>query len=348
MRMIFKSTRRLFTDRQIQASAGIFGHIALPAGITRLSGLLVYLILLAGCSNNAAPPRLDLSTPATQQEIHAVTEQNEISQDSFRFGFDLRNGAKEDAQQYLPLLKYLQQNTGYRFSLHITENSEQLVEDLAGGRLHFAAIGAGSYLTANNTAPILPLVRGVNSEGEAGYRSILVVAPDNQLQSVRELKGKHLAFGSPTSTQGHWIPRIMLHEAGLELANLKAYFYTRSHRDCAEAVISDKADACGLQDTLALRLIRMGLLRQLAVSDLYPSSGVFAHAGVPVEVRSAVQQALISFDPQAQHRTQLYNWDATEMAGGYVVSSPDDYEPLRAWALKLGLLDANAAAGESP
>jgi phosphonate transport system substrate-binding protein len=309
--------------------------------------LMIVSLLLLSCSSDQHIEHLDLNLSATPDEIQAVTALVEAEQ-TFRFGFDLRHGPKEDAKQYLPLLDYLMQTTGYRFSLHFTVNSDQLLSDLTNGQLHFAAIGAGSYLTASHEAPILPLVRGVNAEGEAGYHALLVVKPDSPLINLSDLKDRHLAFGSPTSTQGHWIPRIMLHKAGLNLNDLHSFIYTDSHRGCAEAVISGKADVCGMQDTLALHLIEMGLLRALAVSDLYPSSGIFSHASVPQEKRFAVRDALLAFDPQGAHQEGLYNWQATEMAGGFVTARPDDFEPLRSWAMRLGLSGADPFKGVTP
>lgn len=318
-----------------------------PSGFGRIwFVLLLALLFPAGCADQQETPLLDLDAPATPDEISAAT-QHDATRQAFLFGFDLRNGPKEDALQYLPLLRYLQQTTGHRFTLRFTEGAGHLLGELSSGHLQFAAIGAGSYLSARRNAPIVPLVHGVNAAGEAGYRALVVVAPDSPLQQLQSLRGRRLAFGGRTSTQGYWIPRIMLYRAGLTLDDLASYAFTGSHRACAEAVIAAKADACGLQDTLAQRLIETGQVRQLAASELYPSSGIFAHAGVPKAVREAVREALIAFDPNGRDRAGLYHWEDTEMAGGFVAASAGDYAPLRTWAARLGLLDA-ASAVEKP
>lgn len=315
-------------------------------GIPMLAILLLVILQLAGCGDRQEEPFLDLGDPANSKELQAATSQGK-SQNTFLFGFDLRHGPKEDARQYLPLLQYLQRTTGHHFALRFTSGAGQLLDELSTGELHFAAIGAGSYLTIGRDGSVIPLARGLNATGEAGYRSILVVAPDSPLKDLQDLRDHHLAFGSSTSTQGHWIPRIMLHQAGLSLDDLRSFSFTGSHRACAEAVIAIKADACGMQDTLAQRLIMAGQVRQLAASDLYPSSGIFAHEGVPKMVRESVRKALITFDPSGRDRADLYHWEKTEMAGGFVAASAEDYEPLRRWALQLGLL-GEPTAGDTP
>jgi hypothetical protein len=54
----------------------------------------------------------------------------------------------------------------------------------------------------------------------------------------------------------------------------------------------------------------MRALRQLTASDLYPYSGIFAHAEVDETVRFAVRQELIRFDPPGHDRQALYNREA--------------------------------------
>lgn len=299
--------------------------------------LLVLFFLLGACSDDRETPFVDLGIPADADEIREITRPP-AGRREWQFGFDLRNGPEEDALQYLPLLKYLEQKTGVRFVLKFSNSSLQLLSDLIHDKVDFAAIGAASYLNALPSAPILPLVKGLNADGEAGYRAIVVVTPESPLHRLQDLKGKRLAFGSTSSTQGHWIPRIMLHRAGMSLQDLGSFYFTGSHRACAEAVITHQADACGLQDTLAMRLTAAGKLRQLAVSDLYPSSGIFVRASVPADIRERVRRALIEFDPQGKDQAGLYHWESTEMAGGFVTATRADYETLRAWAEKLGLL----------
>ncbi|MCG8038696.1 MAG: phosphate/phosphite/phosphonate ABC transporter substrate-binding protein [Candidatus Thiodiazotropha taylori] len=309
-------------------------HRALPCLLGMILGLF-----LNGCGDAGGPGKIDLDDVATTEEIAQVLDNSPGKQvEEYLFGFDLRNGPREDARQYLPLLDYLSRHTDFRFRLHFSKDAKGLLKDLVSGRLHFAAIGAGTYLTAQGDTAIEPLVRGVNAKGEHGYRSIIIVAPDSPLRGLADLKGKRVAFGSRTSTQGYWIPRIMFDNAGISLADFAGHFFTGSHRDCAEAVLTGGADACGLQDTMAERLIESGAVRALAASEIFPSSGIFSGTGVPVGVREAVREALIAFKPQGGDRDGLYHWERTEMAGGFISASVDDYTELRNQANHLGLL----------
>lgn len=295
-------------------------------------GLLLALLLTQACKPSEELPRLDLDRLASSEEIdQAVADRK---REGYTVAFDVRISPLEDARQYLPLIQYLEQETGLPFRLDLRTSADALEQGYLKGEIDFAILGAGSYLSLFDQSPIQPLVRGLNAEGEPGYRSYLVTLPDSPLQGISSLRGRRLAFGSRTSTQGYLIPRIMLNQAGLSLDDLAGYEFTGSHRACAETVIRQKADACGLQDTLARQLVDAGQLRVLAISEVFPSSGIFAHPRVPQTVRSAVRGALLAFDPVAM-KDRLYHWEQTEMAGGFTTASAADYEVLRRWRDRL-------------
>lgn len=203
----------------------------------------------------------------------------------------------------------------------------------------FAALGATSYIKAKAKYSVVSLVRGLNQQGLSRYRSVLVARPESGIMLITDIRHKRLAFGNIDSTQGHLIPRIMMREHQIDLADMHSHIYTGSHRNCAEAVISKKADVCGMQDTLAREMMKQGLLRIIHQSSLYPSSGVAANRAIAEDVRRKVQDALIRFKPHGQHRQGLYNWHLTEMPLGFEAANDSDYVKLQNWLQKLGMLN---------
>ncbi len=294
-------------------------------------------VLLAGCLPGEDRREIDLDDRASDAELRELTARTDS--DVLWFGFDLRASPQEDARQYLPLLEYLTKEAGYTFELRFTPQDGQIVDDLGVGVVQFAALGAGSYIQAHAKYGVIPLVRGLNAQGRAEYRSVIVVAPDSSIQTTADLRGKRFAFGSLTSTQGHLIPRIILAQHNLTLDDLKTYEYTGSHRNCANTVTSGHSSACGMQDTLGEELAAAGLLRIIYTSQYYPSSGIAANKDVPPEVIDKVRQALLDFDPQGRDAPGLYNWDRTEMVNGFIEATDEDYAEIVEWAVKLGYFD---------
>ena len=296
--------------------------------------VLVSVGFLGGCDSS---PRQHLDLDEVAEEGQLLEESYKTTENTFNFGFDLRGSVKEDVRQYAPLLKYLGQATGYRFKIRFTPKISQIEDDLGEGVVHFAAIGAGTYLAARQRYGVIPLVRGINMEGEAEYQAAIVVHPQSTIQSIDDLRGKSFAFGSFTSTQGHLIPRGILAQHGLTLEDLSRYSWTGSHYNCASAVSSGEFSACGMQDTMALSLAKAGQIKILLLSDHYPSSGIAANKDVDPQVLDRVKKALLDFEPQGRHATGLYHWEKTEMPNGFVEAHPRDYDALIIWAEKFGL-----------
>lgn len=254
------------------------------------------------------------------------------------FGFDLRGTPDEDARQYLAFLNYLEAKTGRRFVLRFTPKDGKLDEDLANGVVEVAAVGAVSYLNASQLGNVIPLARGLNKQGKAVYKSVIVTLPGSAIHSIDDLRGKRMAFGGIDSTQGHIIPRLSLNAAGIHLDDLATYVYTGSHRSCANAVIDGIADACAMQDTLGETLESEGKVTIIFYSKNYPSSGIAANTTLPKEILDKITAALIDFDPTGAHAVELYNWGRTEMPNGFIVAKDSDYKDMRANLQKLGLL----------
>jgi len=300
-------------------------------------------LLLGACSPSEEIPQIDLSIRVDDQTAATQFKDNHTHNSVLQFGFDLRGSPQEDARQYLPFLDYLSRTTGHSFKLHFTAPHGNIVDELGTGIVQFAAIGASSYLEARERYGAIALVRGVNSQGLAEYQSVLVVRPESAIERVSELRGRRMAFGPPNSTQGHLIPRIILKKHGLTLKDLAAYRYTDSHQACANAVISGKYDACGMQDTMGRSLANKGLVRILYTSDYFPSSGIAANPALPAALVEKVTAALLAFDPQGRHSDGLYHWERTEMANGFTAAMEGDYDSLFYWLVEFGIQPAPKA-----
>lgn len=307
----------------------------------RLRDLLITCVTLLISACNDDTQQLDLDKTIDPELIEQQAEVKQNNQHIYKFGFDIRSGPAEDARQYTPFLKYLAQQTGYEFKLHFTPQNSNTIEEIGKGASDFAAMGAEGYLKAQQKYGATSLVRGMNKFNKAEYQSLIVVQPDSRITKLSELKNKRFAFGDVDSTQGHLIPRIILKTNNIELSDLASHQYTGSHRNCAEAVISGSADACGMQDTLARELVKQGKLRILHTSDFYPSSGIVASKNVPEDVKQRVTEALINFKPNGEHARSLYQWQKTEMPNGFTRAKDQDYQRLRHWSVNFGFLESD-------
>lgn len=259
-------------------------------------------------------------------------------------GFDRRLEPKENVRIYLPLLRYLERKTSLRFKLRLPPTGATVVDDLGNGNVQFAIVGPLTYLQAREQHVVQPLVRGLNEQRRGEYRAAIITRPSSPVHRVADLRQRRLAFGAPTSTQGHLIPKIMLHQAGVPLAELASFEFTGSHVESADAVLSGRCDAAAVQDTLARSLASRGLVRIVAMSDAYPSSGIVFAPRVDPAIIATVRAALLEFDPGGRDAVGLYHWDRSEMPGGFAAAEDRDYDALRSWAFRLGVLERDSPA----
>jgi len=299
--------------------------------------LLSVFPLLSSCDSDRQSSEYDLDNRVDVSNIKNKSNQK-TSDNTFIFSFDLRASPQEDARQYLPFLKYLEKETGYKFKLRFTPKNRNIVDEVGTNYVQFAALGAVSFLKAYTKYGVVPVVRGLNFENKAEYQSVFVVSPDSKLKSLSDIRGKRLSFGSRSSTQGHLIPRIVLNKSDIDLKTFSSVVFTGSHQNCANSVISKNADVCAMQDTMAKNMVEKNLLRIIYSSSNYPSSGIVANRDVSEETLQKVKQALIAFKPKGKDKAGLYNWDRTEMPMGFTTANISDYSELKKWAVRLGFI----------
>lgn len=310
----------------------------LNRSVSRLIYVVLIVSVLASCDSDSNKVIVDLNDRVSDKEIQGL--KNKQDDGVLYFGFDLRASPQEDSRQYLPFLNYLENSTGYKFELRFTPKNSTIFDELGKGKVHFAAVGAVSYIQGHEKYGISSLVLGLNEMNKAKYQSVIVTRPGSLINKLSDLRNKRFAFGGIDSTQGHLIPRILLGEHGITLDDLASYKYTGSHKNCAETVISSKFDACGMQDTMAEEMQDQGLVKIIHVSRYYPSSGIAANQDVSSEIISKVKNALLKFDPNGKDKDSLYHWSKTEMPNGFVISEKENYLDMREWLIKFGMLES--------
>ncbi|MDF1883089.1 phosphate/phosphite/phosphonate ABC transporter substrate-binding protein [Sulfurimonas sp. SAG-AH-194-C21] len=306
--------------------------------ITKVLFLLL-LIFFTACSQDEKTKIIDVDSSEVISDLDIAQDKTKKSKKSiYYFGFDLRGEPQEDVAQYLPLLKYLHQETGFNFKLSITPQDSSTDEELCLGNTQFSILGALSFIKAHTKCDAKVLVKGLNHQGLPTYTSMFITKKGSKINSLSDLKGVKFAFGSKNSTQGYLIPRQILNENHLSLKDFSEFIITDSHQECAEAVLSGGYDVCSLQDTLAKKLQKDGLVKIIYTSHHYPSSLISVSKDVPLKVVQKIKKALLAFDPLEKNKKELYHWENTEMPHGFTEGKLLDYSLLHKLATNLGIV----------
>lgn len=119
----------------------------------------------------------------------------------------------EMEKQFSPLLKYLSQKTGAKFTLKVAASYDEVLSWLEQNRVHFAELSPYSFVQGRKKVS-LHLLATVMSGGKSTYRALVVTNPKFSIHSLKDLKGKTFGFVDLRSTSGFLYPRSLLIQKG--------------------------------------------------------------------------------------------------------------------------------------
>ncbi|MEW6721496.1 MAG: phosphate/phosphite/phosphonate ABC transporter substrate-binding protein [Thermodesulfobacteriota bacterium] len=245
--------------------------------------------------------------------------------DPIRFGVIPRFNPHLTYEYYQPLMDYLGRTTPYRFELRPGRTYLETIEDLRTGVTDIAYLGGATFALANHRFGARALVKPRNAEGGTTYRCFIIVRKDSPVRTIRDLKGKRMAFGARRSTTGSLIPSYMLFEAGVTPDRLQQLANLHNHEEVAKAVLKGIYDAGAVKDVAAWKYQAQGL-RIVAESEDLPNAPITAGPTLPKEAETAIVKALLSLDPgRPGGKAVMAQW-GPELRHGFVPARNEDYD----------------------
>jgi len=242
-----------------------------------------------------------------------------------RFGVIPRYNPLVMYKRYQPIMDYLTAETPYRFELKISRDYPEAVRFLRDGTTQVSSLGDVTFAEASTQYNAVPILKPRNRDGVPYYRSAIIVRSDSPLKSIRELRGRTMAFGSPHSTSGNLIPRYLLWNNGIGLRDLKSFSNLQHHDAVAKAILKGQFDAGAVKDVVAEKYKTHGL-RILAWSAPIPAVPLVVRKDAPPDVVKALTTALLKLDRKnPAHRKMMQTWD-DEFRYGFAPATKEDYQ----------------------
>lgn len=230
-------------------------------------------------------------------------------------------------KRYQPIMDYLTAETPYRFELKISKDYPEAVQFLRQGVTQVSSLGDVTFAEASIQYNAIPILKPLNKDGVAFYRSAIIVRSDSPLTNVKEMHGKTMAFGSAHSTSGNLIPRYLLWDNKVRLRDLKSFTNLKHHDAVAKAVLKGQYDAGAVKDVVAQKYKSHGL-RILAWSAPIPSVPLVVREDTPPGVVKALTSALLKLDRNnPAHRKIMQTWD-DEFRYGFTPATKADYQDI--------------------
>lgn len=225
-----------------------------------------------------------------------------------------------------PILNQLERDTGYKFVLKGSQNIPSFEGEFEAGLFDFVYMNPFHLVVANKAQGYQPLVRDVGRQ----LHGVLVVKKDSEIQSVKELDGKTLAFPAPNALGASLLMRAELKNKHHIKFTPK---YVNTHSSVYLNVLLQSAIAGGgVQKTLNQQpeSIR-NELRVLYRTEKVAPHPFSAHPRVPADVRNKVQQAMLDMADKRVTQRMLEKIPMKQIGKATL----NDYEPLK----KMGLMD---------
>ncbi|NUT16542.1 MAG: putative selenate ABC transporter substrate-binding protein [Cupriavidus sp.] len=229
-------------------------------------------------------------------------------------------------RKFAPLGNYLEKETGMKVKFVPVTDYAAVVESLATGKIDMAWLGGFTYVqskirTKGATIPI------VQRQEDAAFTSKFITA-NSAIKSLADLKGHTFAFGAPSSTSGHLMPRHFLLQAGIDPdKDFKTVAYSGAHDATVAFVQAGRADAGVLNASVWDKLVEQhkvdpAKVRVFAVTPPYYDYNWTVRGGLDPALRKKLTDAFLRLDPaNPEHREIM----ALQRTARYLPTRPENY-----------------------
>jgi phosphonate transport system substrate-binding protein len=243
-------------------------------------------------------------------------------------------------RKFKPLGDYLEKETGLKVEFTPVSDYAAVVEGLAAKKIDLAWLGGFTFVQARlrTGGEALPIVQRAEDEV---FTSKFIVPADSPVKSLAELKGKTFAFGSPSSTSGHLMPRYFLLQDGIDPdRDFARIAFSGAHDATVAFVASGRAEAGVLNASVMDKLLEKGdanagRVRVIATTPPYFDYNWTVRPGLDAALREKIARAFLKLDPTDPAHKELM---ALQRASKFVRTTTANYDGIERAARSAGLI----------
>lgn len=219
-----------------------------------------------------------------------------------------------------------------------------VIEAMRAGKLDVAFFPPAAYVLAERKAGAKVILKSVFN-GRAQYHGAIITRKGSGIKTLKDLKGKNVAFVDPASTSGAIYPRVMLMNAGINPEkDFKRLIYAGGHDAAVLAVLHGKVDAAATfandpqgKDSAWSNALKNPKERELivpiAITKPIPSDNIAVRKDLDPTIANQIKQAFLTLSSTPEGRKRIRE---VYQVDGFVEGSPADYAPVREAFDKVG------------
>ncbi len=205
-------------------------------------------------------------------------------------------------EAWADFLTNMEQVTGKKVQFFPVQSNAAQIEAMRSGRLHVAGFNTGSNPLAVNCAGFVPFTIMAGLDGSFGYEMEIITHPDSGIDSVEDIKGRTLAFTSPTSNSGFKAPSALLKSEFDMLADRDfTPTFSGKHDNSILGVANKDYDAASIANSVKIRMIKREVVKEedlkvLYKSQTFPTTG-YGHAyNLTPELQQKIRESFETFE----------------------------------------------------
>jgi phosphonate transport system substrate-binding protein len=205
-------------------------------------------------------------------------------------------GTNDITADYKPVFNGITEHYGIHFELRAGASYAAVVEGMCNDQADIAWYGAVTFGQANEKCGVDLLAVDVK-KGNASYHSGIFVAKQGGIDTISDLKGKRMAFGSPNSTSSFNFPVAMLIAEGIDpTKDFKKIIIAGSHSASLAALAEGKVDAAAASYNSYGKAVNKGTIdpakfKPLAKSQPIPNPPLAMNKGLTSELKTKLRNA---------------------------------------------------------
>ena len=274
------------------------------------------------------PPRLTVDVAAPPLKIAFISYAN----------------PQQVASDSKAICEYLEPYLGIRVEGFVTTDYGSSIEAMRYERADMAFVDPLAFMMAHEQIGVRPLLLEVYPGGKPSYYSCIWVRRDSGIKTLKDLRGRTIAFADQVDMSGHLLPRDMfvrealLAQDQLEGDFFKQVYFAGGDEQAVRAVLNGFVDAAGVSQFsyLLLRPEERQHVTVIGRSIASPSHLVMARKGLGRHTIARFKQALLALDPDRPSDKVVL--DKLYGVEGYVEAELSDFTEVARIAARYGLV----------
>jgi phosphonate transport system substrate-binding protein len=272
-----------------------------------LGASAIALLSFGGAASAQDCPRGDLDARFCDVDGDLVADipsdaADQIDPDTLIFAYTPVEDPAVYKTAWADFLEHLEAETGKSVVFFPVQNNAAQIEAMRSGRLHISGFNTGSNPLAVNCAGFRPFTIMASKDGHFGYEMEIITYPGSGISSVEDIKGKQLAFSSPTSNSGFKAPSAILKgDYGMIAEQDFEPVFSGKHDNTILGVANKDYMAGAVANSVMQRMIEREVIKPDQVVSIYksqtfPTTGFGVVYNLKPELQEKIRNAFFSFE----------------------------------------------------